>query len=353
MKRGLSTFLILSALLFSSFIQGYGKGIEFKKEPMTPPRTIRACCSFGSKVGLVVIPFVTLTEITGVEYIGNHHYLGDHSEGNGIIYTRKGGFIDMAHLRDQADWTAYLYHVIQEHKGVNDFEVKLGYEGGPKRLILNVPNDLSDENTIVLAGRIAYDLSVWHEIATWYGVSTVPFLRERFSSFSIEDDYSNLMGVILGIEALKSNMDYCDAMSVFIADKLIELDRVDSISETYDAMEKLLNKWWTRDYRFPQSYVTLKREYSTYSEASPVLVPEMTKAEEDECVLQLPQLSNTNLEIENLYTLQVKLNGKVYSNQYFSKNQKRLVTNRDFLTLINEISQESDQKLSKILWKYN
>jgi hypothetical protein len=353
MRRGLSTFVMLTAMFFITTIQGYSKGMVFLKEPLSPPRTIRVCCSFGSKVGIVVIPFFTLTEITGVENIGEHHYMGDRKEGNGIIYTRKGGFIDVAHLRDQSDWTAYLYYIIQEHKGDPDYEIRLGYEGGTKRLFLNIPNDISDENLMVLAGRIAYDLSVWHEIATWYGVSSVPFLRERFSSFSLEDDYSNLLGVTLGIEALKSDLPFDEAMTKLLEAKLVELERVDSISQTYDAMEKVLNKWWTRDYRFPQNFVTLKREYATYNYTTPLIIPEMSDSLDDKCILGLPELTNTSLCASDLYTFQVKINGKVYSNHYFSDNKKKVITNRDFLSLIHEINRDFDEKVSKIMWKYN
>jgi hypothetical protein len=353
MKRGLSGLFILVFIIIVSFDNGYSKGIVGTKEPLVPPRTIRPCCSFGSRVGIAVIPFVTITEITGVEFIGKHRYLGDKAEGNGIIYTQKGGFIDIAHLRDQADWTAYLYNVILEHKGIQGVEIKLGYEGGTKSLFLNIPVDLSDDNSLVLAARIAYDLSVWHEIATWYGVSSVFFLPERFSSFSIEDDYSNLLGVTLGMESIKSDLPYDEAMTNLINENLIELGRVDSISQTYDAMEKVLNKWFTRDFRFPQANVTLKRQYSTYSYTSPLLVPEVSGTTGDKCVLDLPELTNTKLNIDDLYSLQVKLNGKVYYNHYFIEKQKRVITNRDFLSLVNEINLESDRELSKILSKYN
>lgn len=43
-----------------------------------------------------------MTETTSIEEIGTHHYLGNSGEENGIIYSRRGGFIDVAHLRDQA-----------------------------------------------------------------------------------------------------------------------------------------------------------------------------------------------------------------------------------------------------------
>lgn len=280
--------------------------------------------------------------------IGKHHYLGDASEGNGIIYTRKGGFIDVAHLRDQSDWTAYLYHVIKSHRGIPNFEIKLGYEGGTKKLTLNIPNDLSENNMKNLAGRIAYDLSVWHEIASWYGLSSVPLLTERFSSFSLEDNYSNLLGATLGIEALKSDLPFDEAMTKLLSDKLVELERVDSLSQTHDAMEKVLNKWWTRYYSFPQNFVTLKRQYATYTTTTPLIVPGDFDPQGDVCFLDIPSLENTSLTFPDLYTFTLKMNGKLLSKKYFASLKKKEITNWDFLSIVNEVSIESERKLEKM-----
>jgi hypothetical protein len=341
---GVSLFLLLICSTFPCF----SLGIEFSKEPQLPPRIIRTCCAFGSNVGVIGLPYFSYSEITGVENIGKHKYLGDESEGNGIIYTRKGGFIDMAHLRDQSDWTAYLYYIIKIHKGIPDFEIKLGYEGGTKMLSLNVPNDLSDRNMKILAGRIAYDLSVWHEIASWFGLSSVPLLNERFSSFSLEDNYSNLLGATIGIEALESELPYNDAMTKLLNDKLVELERVDSISQTYDAMEKVLNKWWTRYYYFPQNNVTLKRQFSTYSITNPLIVPGFSDSEGEICSLDIPQLENTSLKFQDIYTINLKLNGRLMSKRFFASMKKKEITNWDFMSIVNEITIESNRKLEKI-----
>ena len=44
---------------------------------------------------------------------------------------------------------------------------------------------------------LAWQLSVWHEIATWYGWSHVSAFPEIASAFSPEDFYSNLLGIWL------------------------------------------------------------------------------------------------------------------------------------------------------------
>lgn len=344
-----SFFLLMTGSGFHCF----SKGIEFSKEPPLPPRIIRTCCAFGSDVGVVGLPFYRYTEIADAANIGNHHYLGNKEEGNGIIYTRKGGFIDIAHLRDHSDWTAYLYYIIITHKGIPNFEIKLGYEGGVKKLALNIPADISDDNMKILAGRIAYDLSVWHEIASWFGASSVPFLNERYSSFSLEDNYSNLLGATLGIEALESDLPFNEAMTKLLEEKLIQLERVDSISQTYSAMEEVLDKWWTRNFQLPQANVILKRDFSSYTTTAPLIVPGFSDSKGDICTLDLPALENTNLEFEDLYTLTLKLNGKLSSKKCFAEHKIKEITNHDFLSLIDDITNESNKKLARISKIYN
>jgi hypothetical protein len=234
-------------LLTFSFVKATPPDLSAKSLLNPPHRIIRPCCAFGSELKLWIIPGIKLTEITCIQNIGPHKYLGSRREGNGIIYTRKGGFLDLGHLRDQADWTAYLYSQIQQSQKNGEVNLLLGREGGPKILRLHVPTDLPKADAVLLSGRIAYDLSVWHEIATWFGCSSIPFVAERYSSFSIEDPYSNLMGATLGMKAINSNLPYEDAMSTLIKETLDNLEVVSTMDETYEAMERVRNIWWTRD----------------------------------------------------------------------------------------------------------
>jgi hypothetical protein len=225
---------LLVIVLILSFSDIYGKAPVFKsdKTDLKPHRIIRTCCSFGTEMQMVALPGIKLTEITSLDKIGAHHYLGDQSEENGIVYTRRGGFIDMGHLRDQVDWTAYLYLQISKNKLVGELEMILGREGGEKTLNVKIPSSLTNNDLILLSGKITYDLSVWHEIATWFGASTIPFVPERYSSFSIEDAFSNLLGVTIGIKALQSELPYEVAVSEIIDETLKNLDVVSNETAT-------------------------------------------------------------------------------------------------------------------------
>ena len=222
----LRTFI--SGVLLVSFLPSKAKApyLTIKELSVPPPRIIRTCCAFGANMGIAGIPFAKKTDITSVGELGPHNYLGKKDENNGNIYTKRGGFLDLGHLRDCADWTAYLYQLINASKENKELTItRLGNEGGTKTLELLIPDEFDDLDACELAGKIAYDLSLWHEIATWFGASYVPLVPERFSSFSPEDLFSNLLGVHLGMRAIKSDLDYNEAMTFFtgITDKYTRL----------------------------------------------------------------------------------------------------------------------------------
>jgi len=73
--------------------------------------------------------------------------------------------------------------------------------GATRRVVLRPPpRDLLEHLgrlrlAISLAQWAAYQLSIWHEIITWYGWSSLRGGSEEASAFSPEDLYSNLVGI--------------------------------------------------------------------------------------------------------------------------------------------------------------
>ena len=241
---------IISILTYPSFSKAPDLSLEQLKKH--PPKIIRTCCGFGADIGYVGVPFLKRNDITSIEAIGPHKYMEGRYENNGIVYTRCGGFIDMGHLRDCADWTAYIYNLIQASKEDSTYSnIRLGFEGGTKSLQLNIPKDICEDESVQLAAKIAYDISVWHEIATWFGTAYVPFIPERYSSFSPEDIFSNLMGTHLAVKAILSDMEYDEAMTFYINQMFTDLNVVSSWDETYDAYEKVDNLWYNSSKGFP------------------------------------------------------------------------------------------------------
>jgi len=312
-----------------------------------PHRIIRTCCSFGTDMQLFAIPGVKLTETTSLEKIGPHHYLGDASEENGIIYSRRGGFIDMAHLRDQSDWTAYLYSQMLENKKKGTLSMVLGREGGEKTLNVIIPSNFDNLDMIHLAGKIAYDLSVWHEIATWFGASTIPFVPERYSSFSIEDPYSNLLGVTIGMQALQSELPYEQAVTQTIKRYLKDLDAVSNEAETYLAMEAVRDIWWTRDKKLPSSKVLLQRQLQVYPCLKPWLVPGWSSENQTTFELTVPEMASDGQTLSQFYQLEFKLNYKFPFRKMFPERKDRNITQNDFGRLLSEVATELTRKESQ------
>lgn len=160
--------------------------------------------------------------------LGRHGYRPNGSERNGIVYTCRGGHIDLAHLRNVADWTGYLasksyWHINKESEG---FSFTLGDEAACFVEIKYPDNwkDMSDDDRSYAAKEVsfrlgqylAYQFSVWHEIVTWFGYKSTGLYPEFQSAFSWEDTYSNLLGSRIGFLALY-NEEYCFSDAVTLA----------------------------------------------------------------------------------------------------------------------------------------
>lgn len=341
--------LLILILVFSvSVIQAKAPVFKVNQTDTKPHRIIRTCCSFGTEMELFALPGIKLTETTSREKIGPHHYLGNAEEGNGIIYSRKGGFIDMAHLRDQSDWTAFLYTQLQQNRLQGSLHLVLGYEGGEKSLNVRIPSTMSNSDLILVAGKIAYDLSVWHEIATWFGASTIPFVPERYSSFSVEDPYSNLLGVMIGMQALESNLPYEKAVTSIIEQTLNSLDAVQNEAETYLAMEAVRDIWWTRDKKLPSSKVLMQRQLQVYSCQQPWLVPGWIGNDQQPHELKIPEYTSDGQLLNALYELEFKLNYKFPFRKMFPERKERNITQNDFDRLLAQVAKELNRKESRV-----
>lgn len=110
--------------------------------PLPQPDGLRPCCAFGFHLKAIAfgvpVPFYRLDNVVAPDQTGQHNYndsafaallnlSGMGNENNGIIYTRRGGFIDIAHVRDTADMTFWLFSRILPHLG-QDLSLNLGEE---------------------------------------------------------------------------------------------------------------------------------------------------------------------------------------------------------------------------------
>lgn len=332
---------IIIIILFFQVFQIFAKAPELtKKEISVPPaRIIRTCCGFGVEIGFTGVPFAKKTDITSREIMGTHTFMGGGTEKNGNIYTRRGGFLDMGHLRDCADWTAYLYNLIKASQTDHKYaRMELRNEGGAKSLFLNVPKDLSEDEIVELAGKISFDMSLWHEISTWFGASYIPLVPEKFSSFSPEDMYSNLMGVHMGMRAIKSNLEYNEAMTCELNKMLDSLESVNTEEETFEAMAKVNQVWYTNSKRYPQKDVVLKRYTDLDADLVPWLVPGYDS--------QLPPyvLRKPDNSFSKYFELVLKLNFRFPVDTIISNRANRIITQNDFDTFVRYIRSEINKE---------
>ena len=305
-----------------------------------PPRIIRACCFFGYDLKLRGVPFVSIDQVISIDDLGEHYYMGNKREVIGTIYTQKGGFIDMGHVRDQIDWTRYLYATILNSRGKGEVILRLRNEAGRKTLYLNIPAQLNNNDCILLAGKITYDLSLWHEISTWFGASAIPLIPEKFSSFSVEDVYSNLLGIHIGMKTLHSKLLFNAAATGLIVSTLDSLAVVKTTKETYDAYDAVYDKWYTNKKRVPNTKVMLKRDSDVLTSTRPWIVPNQTATISDPIVLEVPLLNTKGELLTNFYQFTIELNHRFPVKELFPNHQSSRIDQDDFVVLLNRITSD-------------
>jgi hypothetical protein len=244
-RTGLATLLLAIVLLV---------GCRNAQEPR-----MRFGSFFGSPGGM---------EFPEPNCLGTHHFEPGAYEINGMLYTSKGGFIDLGHVREAADRTAYLrkiayqnliskktdfsFHVIEPSRYCVNVDYPADWDNRPAQEKESVTNEVS----IVLGQYFAHTSMVWHEIITGYGFSTAGFFPDTISSFSPEDPYSDLMGTRLAVQAMREEpLNYDAAMTTLLYQTLKELD-VQPARVARQAAKSIEGKWYTGGFYF---FVTMKK----------------------------------------------------------------------------------------------
>ena len=126
---------------------------------------------------------------------------------------------------------------------------------------------------VAAAEWLAFQISIWHEIATFYGYSALAAWPEKVSAFSPEDLYSNQIGarlaggVILGRGA-RSDVAYNYNMDAWIARVLERLGAV-SLDDSHAAMRAIDGAWWDSQKRIPDWTLVKRRCF----DGGPLLAP--------------------------------------------------------------------------------
>ena len=237
----MSTAMI--AVLFSLLA-----GCQFQPQPR-----LREGAYFGSPFNM---------KFPNPEKLGNHHYTINISEKNGMVYSCRGGFIDIGHLREAADRTAYLAGVSYRNimKGKKEFSfrviepsrywVKLSYPENWENMTQEEKEETAKLVSIRLGQHFAHTSLIWHEIVTWYGFSSLGIFPENISSFSWEDTYSDLLGTSISVEALSGDQKKYDKTMTELIDKKMKELEVQPSKIARQAAKEIAGKWYTGGFYF-------------------------------------------------------------------------------------------------------
>jgi hypothetical protein len=352
--------------------------------PSVPaPERLRTCCAFGAdlrtQVGIVPFPGFAIGNIVGPDDLGPHKYDGgllalnpgqdpsagrEWGEGNGLVYTCRGGFIDIAHVRDYADWTIFLSaHVF---RGLYQGDtITLSDKGGERRIVIR-PLTKEQRDTVgarelaIATGQwLAFKLANWHEIATWHGWSWFRAFPETASAFSPEDVYSDLVGTRIAggiMEASSAETDslYEATMNIWLRRTLQRLG-AQPTAVGRQAMFAVDGVWWDSSRRLPDQRLTLRRYLDTGPTITPWLVSDAgidaatTALLDEHCgddvrpiVLRNPD-TYRGIALRDVATLEIDVSPALARRGFpFPRPDSQRITQEDFAAIIAAIAIDND-----------
>jgi hypothetical protein len=192
-------------------------------------------------------------------------------------------------------------------------------------------------------------MSIWHEIATWYGWESVPGFSERASAFSPEDLYSNMLGTRLMLAVVqkreaRSESEYNRAVDAWLARSLELLGAVPSElgGEVAEAVDGL---WWDSTKRVPDPGLVQRRNFAIGDPIRPWIAPESALAEpvrprlaaacgEDRSPVVFPNPGTVRgIALGDYVTLEIEVDESLAKQEPFATRGPRL-TERDFPEIV-------------------
>ncbi len=307
------------------------------------------------------------TKFNSSNKLGRHGYYYSFNEQNGIIYTCRGGHIDLAHVRKTADWTAYLasqsYKKIMKGKRKMSFKlidpsqyyVTFEYPKNWKLLDETQKVEIAHNASIELGSYLAYTATTWHEILTWFGYKFPGIYPEYPSAFSWEDSYSNLLGAHVGARALRDREHNYDKAVTIALDQAVRNLKGQSGSTARKASDQVRGQWFKGDFLF---FVEISgRNFDIGGDdgkVTPSVIPNVQKCEASKSLLlPVPMLSKVEKNGINVH-VEIKPNeweaGKIFRivNAYHGKKQRRIVPDRDFPIIIDHLKNNHPDNIISI-----
>lgn len=317
-------------------------------------QTSRACCNFTSHP---VLDSLGLFQFIDPTHMGPHSYGQKQKDAMGITYTCGGGFIDVAHLRDNADWTAHiLYHL--PHWLGSGKTIDARREGGFKARRVYFPKlskekikSLSEEDLSRIAIAMSFGFATLHEIVTGFNIA-VSFpatlvMYERASSFSVEDQYSNLLGGHLGAAAFRANGGYEEEMTKGL-DRAMKMMSPIGLEETKAVHASLKDIWWQKDL-LGRNRMVQERNYSYSGNILPIPVPNVKSCEGKELMpLEVPEKLSTGASVNEFFIIRGETN-KLFQRQLKRHGLKsnKVITQKDYPGIVPILQQEFAEEFGR------
>lgn len=354
---------------------------DLPAEPFNPelvpnfdaPKRIRPCCAFGmdlkAKLGPIPVIGYENGNILQADAVGPHGYDNANIalEHNGLVYTCRGGYIDIAHIRDNADRTLFLTMQIVRHLP-DGGTVEMPEEGTLRRIIIKpLPKGMLGRHgrwniAMRMAEWINFKMSVWHEIATWYGWESVKGFSERLSAFSPEDLYSNVLGQKLAVGMIYNNeadsrSQYDQNVNIWIQAALRRLGAV-KLEDARLATKLVDGLWWDSTKSLPDFKLVLRRNLKTASPLSPWIVEDSLPQERitplvtQMCAKQPPPLPLSYPEqigddkIESLLKIEFEFSGWIPDAFPVPAKKGVVFTQEEFPKILEDIHRQGEVELS-------
>lgn len=348
-----------------------------------PPTNLRPCCAFGSEIGArlgpIPLPGFSIPNVIGPDDLGPHVYdaglieetgsgetdVAFDIENNGLLYTCRGGFVDTAHVRGWMDWTLYLSAelgrlLLDERDGV----LPLPEEGAARRIVLTSPDREIFERyghrrvTIWAAQWMAWKMSLWHEIATWYGFQSVHGYSERASAFSPEDLFSNGLGIrlsgpIIMRRGTRSEFVWNESVDAWLA-KAIHYAGAVERSVAVDAAHAVEGLWWDASARLPDAHIVMRRMISAELPVDPWLVPadRMSDSLREACgdepqPLPIPGTPVfEDLDLRDVVTLELEPGEDLRAREPFASLPAK-ITDSDFPAIVEDVRRQNAEEFGE------
>ncbi len=261
-KRILSKLQLLAFCLLALGLAGCGLQVMPDKAMSGPAdQVIYKGFSGSPRVRYGTYPI----DIVGTPFVGPN--LGAHgyhltlAEKDGVAYTCRGGTVDIIHVRIAADWTSYLIATTYKHLMKNDpgFSYKLAVDRSHSRLRFTYPPNwtslpqeqrsaIAKEVAFAVGPYLAFTMTSWHEMITWFGFKCIGLPTEFPSAFSWEDSYSNLLGTIIATRALRdSQHPYNQAVKIAIDEEMQKLGILPA-GRARQIAHSVKGDWYTGDF---------------------------------------------------------------------------------------------------------